>query len=62
MENRVIENLKGEELLLLQIAGLAPSQDLIDSELDRRALHGPPQVRKARTRRSQQRSDIADVA
>jgi len=60
MDNKAIARLKGEELLLMQILGSGPSQDTVDTELDRRALHGSPQPKRRSRRRK--RTSLADVA
>ncbi|KKL09136.1 hypothetical protein LCGC14_2568900 [marine sediment metagenome] len=49
MESKILKRLNGSELLMMSILGNVYSQGSIDNELDRRALHGPPAQRRAKT-------------
>ena len=52
MKTQNLERIRGEELLLMRVLTQASPTD-VETELDRRALHGPPQTTKnwPRTRR-----------
>ena len=50
-----LSRLKGEELLLASIIEAAPQHE-IDSELDRRAMHGSPRAKTRQPSRSRRKS------